>query len=234
MPYVERPYLIDPADLPVWRYMNIEKLLSILSDQTLFFASVKTLAQSDRYEGRPTPTEMAANGLVPSVAKKLDRYNAHTIGSLFFNCWHMNDSESDAMWKIYVAGTGGVAIRSNIARLKQCFQKAQQEISLGQIEYIGDNHTSRGFYDHMVQRFMRKRLAFRHEQEVRLVYYHENRRRISFPGVSIPVDVNVLIEKIVISPRAENWFLPLVKTVLNKFGYNIDVVPSEGSRPLTI
>jgi len=36
MPYIARPYLDDPADIQVWRYMDIEKLLSILVDQALF------------------------------------------------------------------------------------------------------------------------------------------------------------------------------------------------------
>jgi hypothetical protein len=30
MPYVRRNYLVEPAESPVWRYMNLEKLLSIL------------------------------------------------------------------------------------------------------------------------------------------------------------------------------------------------------------
>jgi hypothetical protein len=234
MPYVERPYLVDPADVPVWRYMNLEKLLSILIDQALFFASVKTLAQSDRYEGQPTPAEITASGLMPSVAKELDQYNASTKGSLFFSCWHMNDSESDAMWKLYVAGTGGVAVRSSIARIKRCFQKTQEDISLGKIAYIDEYYSSIEFFNYIVQRFMRKRLAFRHEKEIRLVYYDENQSRLGFPGVLIPVEVNVLIEKIVISPRADDWFLSLVKTLVARLGYNIDVVPSEGSRPLPI
>lgn len=234
MPYVPLHYLVDPADIPVWRYMNLEKLLSILNGQALFFPSVKLLIKSDRYEGQPTLADLAALSLAPSVAKELNQYNKSFVASLFFNCWHMNDSESDAMWKVYIDGKEGVAIRSNISRLKQCFQKSKENVFLGEIAYVNEDHVSKDVLDHPVHRFMRKRLAFRHEQEVRLVYCDENNSHSGFCGVSIPVDVSVLIEKIIISPRAGDWFLSLVKALVTRLGYDIDVVPSEGSMPLPL
>jgi hypothetical protein len=125
MPYVARPYLDDPADIQVWRYMDIEKLLSILVDQALFFASTRTIASDDWFEGQFTADELAALGLDPFVFKEIDeKYNATVLSQLFFNCWHMNNSESDAMWKIYVNGNGGVAISSTIARLKESFRNS--------------------------------------------------------------------------------------------------------------
>ena len=58
MPYIARPYLDDPADIQVWRYMDIEKLLSILVDQALFFASTRTIASDDWFEGQFTADEL--------------------------------------------------------------------------------------------------------------------------------------------------------------------------------
>jgi hypothetical protein len=80
----------------------------------------------------------------------------------------------------------------------------------------------------------RKKSAFKHEQEVRLVFYDENREHSGYRGLLIPVDVGVLIEKIVVSPRAEGWFLSIVKTVVTKLGNEIEVAPSEGATPLPI
>ena len=79
---------------------------------------------------------------------------------------------------------------------------------------------------------MRKRPAFRHEQEVRLVFYDENKQYAGDRGISIPVDVGALVERIVISPRAESWLLPIVKKLVTKIGHEIEVVSSEGSAPL--
>jgi len=98
--------------------MDIEKLLSILVDQALFFASTRTIASDDWFEGQFTTDELAALGLDPAVFKEIDeKYNATVLSQLFFNYWHMSNSESDAMWKIYVNGNGGVAISSTIALL---------------------------------------------------------------------------------------------------------------------
>jgi len=229
MPYVARSYLDDPADIQVWRYMDIEKLLSILVDQALFFASTRTIASDDWFEGQFTADELAALGLDPTVFKEIDeKYNATLLSQLFFNCWHMNNSESDAMWKIYVNGNGGVAISSTVARLKESFRNSPEDISLGKITYAVGTH---GVHvDHPVRRYMRKKPAFSHEQEARLVFFDEYRSHLGRPGVLIPVDVNVLIEKVVISPKAEAWFLSLVKNLVAKLGYGIKVVPSGGSR----
>jgi hypothetical protein len=228
MPYVPFEYLDEPADSPVWRYMNLEKLLSILLERALFFSSISTLAATDKYEGQIMASELA--GLDKRLIKEADdAYNRPILDSSFFNCWHMNDSESDAMWKIYVNGIGGIAILSSISRLKECFCNSTETISLGLIRYV-DNEPNN--IDHPVRRCMRKRTAFKHEQEVRLAYY--DRKHLGQSGLLIPVDVGVLIEKIVVSPRADSWFLLLVENLITKLGYGIEVVSSEASAPLPI
>jgi hypothetical protein len=63
---------------------------------------------------------------------------------------------------------------------------------------------------------MRKKSAFKHEPQIRLVFYDERREHSGSAGLLIPIDVPVLIERIVISPRAEGWFLPLVKKLVAK------------------
>ena len=230
MPYVPLDYLDDPADCPVWRYMNLEKLLSILLDQALFFPSRTTLAQNDKYEGQAMTGELASLNK-DAIKEADDKYHGPVLNSFFFNCWHMNDTESDAMLKIYVNGVGGVAIRSSLTRLKRCFHNSPEKIHLGQIRYVEDESD---YLDHLLQRCMRKKSAFKHEQEVRLVFYDENRKHFGCSGRLIPVDIRILVEKIVVSPRAESWFLSLVENVVTRLGYEIEVVPSEGSAPLPI
>jgi hypothetical protein len=142
----------------------------------------------------------------------------------------MNDSEADAMWEIYATGINGVAVRSTVSRLKQCFHNSPQDISLGTISYSCADPAVRPHVDpdHIVRRCMRKRPAFKHEQEVRLVFYDEHRKHTGHAGIQIPIDVTMLIEKIVVSPRAENWFLSIVKTLVATLGYEIKVFPSDG------
>jgi hypothetical protein len=245
MPYYPRHYLDAPPDnAVVWRYMNLEKLLSILIDRALFFASASTLRKDDKYEGQPTQSEIDALRVDLDTARELERtFHVRVADALFFNCWHMNDDESDAMWKIYVNGIGGVAIRSTVLRLKKSLDASPHDISIGRISYNDDvDH-----FEHPLRRFMRKKPAFKHEQEVRLVYYDNvlehigqsevlinHERHAGQSGLLIPVNADTLIEKIVVSPRAENWFMTIVETIVNRLGYDIEAIPSDGCAPLPL
>ena len=230
MPFVARHYLDDPAGLSIWRYMDLEKLLSILCDQALFFASSRTLARDHWFEGQLTREEIRSFALTPEAAAELDeKYNRSTFERLFFNCWHLNEGELNAMWKIYINGNGGVAVRSTVERLKSSLQNSPQDISLGTISYSSDKLSDN--FDHPIRRYMRKRGAFRHEQEARLVLYDENRTYVGKPGVLIPVEIGLLISEIVIAPKADIWFFELVKTLTIKLGYDIEVVLSEIRQP---
>jgi len=83
------------------------------------------------------------------------------------NCWHRNTGESAAMWKLYT-GDHGIALVSNVGRLKQAFVDEPQTISIVNVEYRPDLETEPQFEG--VEEFCRfKRSSFSHEQELRLV-----------------------------------------------------------------
>ena len=222
MPYMSRRYLEEPSNGVIWRYMSLEKFLGILISKSLFFPSAHTLREEfDKFEGALTDAELTAAD--PNVIAYHEKtFQETTEKRLFFNCWHMNEAESDAMWKIYVRNNG-VAIKSTVDQLKQCFDLTPLSISLGRILYgKTDDHT-----EHSVRRFMRKKPAFRHEEEVRLVMYDETFTHTGQAGILVPVDVGRLIEKIVVSPNSEGWFLRLVRSLTSALGYNdLKVIPS--------
>src|SRR5690348_3063676 len=115
--------------------MDVPKLLSILIDQALYFPSALQLSKEDRYEGQPTDEMVRLfrerkvdidivgefTGQTPSYkdihASIIDQVNAayanwqYQTGSFFISCWHMNEGESDAMWKVY-SSDNGIAIKS--------------------------------------------------------------------------------------------------------------------------
>jgi hypothetical protein len=154
------------------------------------------------------------------------------IETTFFNCWHMNDDESDAMWKVYDIGGRGVAIQSTLNGLRNSFSAATDKtIYIGQIRYYrepDDNPPNTNTY---IWRFMRKRMAFQHEKELRAVVRDEAHQGEA--GIKIPVNLDDLIGRIVISPYAERWVAPLVKDLASQLGYKFEVASSEaaGSPP---
>src|SRR5215469_7893220 len=99
MPYQAHFAFIEPTDgnARLWRYMDLARLLSVIDTGTLFFPSVATLSEMDPYEGEPALARIrAAQARGADELRKL-RLQRDIFKHLnFFNCWHMNDSESDA------------------------------------------------------------------------------------------------------------------------------------------
>jgi hypothetical protein len=238
--------------------MDLAQFLSILEKRALFFPSVATLAEADPYEGEPAFAKIRAAQARGTDALRTFRLNYEVFRHLnFFNCWHMNDGESDAMWKLYLKDSQGIAIQSTVERLRCSFHNSPAyTIYMGEVKYVDHatlttpTDTLFGFSDYMF-----KRLAFRHEQEVRLGTYTSDVRgefvddagRIKSPppggtiedillypgrkGVYVDVDVPVVIKRVVISPFSPIWFSDLVTSLSKRLGYAFEVVSSEMSRP---
>jgi hypothetical protein len=222
MPYQAHPSFIEPknGNPRLWRYMDLARFLSILEKRALFFPSVATLAEIDPYEGEPALAKIRAAQTRGTEALRTFRLNVEVFKHLnFFNCWHMNDGESDAMWKLYIKGSEGIAIQSTVDRLRASFENTSTyTVYMAKVEYV-DHATFTTPTNTMfgVSDYMFKRRAFRHEQEVRLGTYRSDVRsefvddmgRIKTPtpgvtiddillcpgrkGVSVEADIPVLI-----------------------------------------
>lgn len=233
MPYAFHPSFVDPQDdsARVWRYLDLAKLLSTIDREALFFPSAATLAKDDQFEGHPP---------FPEVYKS-ERYRQlplfHHLN--FFSCWHMNSDESDAMWKIYVKEGAGIAIRSNVDRLKRCFAKTERPVHVGVVRYIDYDQPPPPAAYPGHSWFLFKRKAFQHERELRVgvwseevdIQYMRNDDSIGCledhdrqdivlkypdrPGVHVPVDLDILIEQIVIAPQSPSWFAELISSIID-------------------
>jgi hypothetical protein len=261
MPYKTHIAFVEPEDQQarLWRYMSLPQFLSILDKYALFFPSVAALSENDPYEGEPTLAKFRnAEAQGESELRKLRLRSAVFKHINFFNCWHMNDSESDAMWKIYSHRSEGVAIQSTVQRLKDCFRSSSDDVYMGKIKYVDHNEFD-GTHDGSLSlsHYMFKRLAFQHEREVRVGTYRQDVRMEFFDehglvrdqigvraedvllspnrkGVAVHVDVPVLIERVIVSPFSPDWFSELVVSLVRKLSPNtsmLQVVPSDMSRP---
>ena len=163
----------------------------------------------------------------------------------FINSWHMNEFESVAMWRLYLKSGEGIAFQSTLKRLSESFTN-KDRILFGMINYVGDytkdlsiNNFNKITFWHLSYPFFFKRKCFEYEKELRAVILTEpvtekakkqylTKRGIrGMPeGLDEPVDLHMLVEKIYVSPTAEKWFGELVKSVVEKYGFNIAVVPS--------
>src|SRR5262245_3098619 len=117
-------------DIPIWRYMDLSKYLAMLHHQTLFFARATLLG--DPFEGSSTKMMVSQREYVqqnrehdPALASYKNLPDAvfetgnakFMVPKFLISYWHMNESESAAMWKLYLSSHEAVGIQSTYRRL---------------------------------------------------------------------------------------------------------------------
>ncbi|TLS37732.1 hypothetical protein [Pseudalkalibacillus caeni] len=230
--FVEHPIFVEPENpkSKVWRYMDFTKFVSLLDSSSLFFT------RSDKFED---PFE----GLNSSANEKLrnDVYGEKIPQEAFFkfdeirkkvrpythiNCWHMNEFESAAMWKLYLKSNEGIAIQTTFGNLCNSFSEYNDQVFIGRVNYI-DYDSEWMPEGNMLYPFVHKRKSFEYENEVRAVIQKlplsktEAKVDWNVPpepyGVNVKINLDVLIEKIYIAPTAPIWFKELVYSVTKKY-----------------
>jgi hypothetical protein len=227
---------IDPPrnrNAKIWRYMDLAKFTWMLENKALFFANFKTF--DDPFEGRfPKETNMSEY-----IAKQIEA-SIHDHET-FINCWHMNEAESVAMWKLYsdLELSEGVAIQSTYKNLRECLStpKEKDDIKIGVVKY---SNVAKFKYISVFHPFIYKRKSFDYEREIRAILFLQNDYDKSKSdnhnpddepkyrkGVPIEIDLNKLIENVYISPKAHECFEKVVKTLLENYEFpDINVIHS--------
>lgn len=238
-PYTAFP---QPDDLnaAIWRYLDFAKFAWMMFEGRLFMPRCEVLAKTDPFEGS-TPIHRirqweqlardanceADRALIKLNLEAITGHVTHFRQGDFISCWHMSQHESDAMWRIYGTGNNSVAIRSTYAKLKQGIPSFA---CVGCVRYI--DYEKEHFPDNnLLHHIMHKRLAFKHENEIRAVvpapaYYDGVAANSDSIGYFPTVNLTQLIEQIYVHALADEWFLNVVKAVVNKSGHDIPVVRS--------
>jgi hypothetical protein len=232
-------------DIKIWRYMNVAKYLSMLHSHALFFPRANLLG--DPFEGSWTKTMVAERERVkenkstdPNLAAYKDYPDTYfddmsrlfkmLIESYLISCWHMNEFESAAMWKLYSNSDEAISVQSTYRRLRVCVPKT---VFIGEVTYI-DYETDAFSMANGFNFIMHKRLSFAHERELRAIFWesregHDNeqyRAKIEPSGLAIEVDLPMLIERVYVSPTAASWFARVVEAMTAKCGFSFPVSQS--------
>jgi len=149
------------------------------------------------------------------------------------SCWHANNSESMAMWKIYGGHINSVCIVSSVEKLSSAIIKpSNKRIAISKIHYI--DHESEHFKsEHPLAPLLHKSKFYTFENEVRLIAYNPNakileNREKDDAGTLIKVDIDTLIKEIRVAPDAPEWFFKLVRSLTKeKYGLKVEVVKSK-------
>ncbi len=157
----------DNENIQIYRYLNFSNFLYLLEKRKLYFTSAEELAKIDEFEGK-VPKKFE-----PQFREEI--WDKNFPRNLCISCWHMNEGESDAMWKLYSTYADGVAIQSTFKQLKESFNKSTKSIYYSEVKYI----------DHEIWKwddlpftvcvpFRLKNISFKHERELRAFAFHES------------------------------------------------------------
>lgn len=142
------------------------------------------------------------------------------IKSSVVNCWHQNDCESEAMWRLYA--NKGIAIQTTADNLIQSIDNPI--VSFSEVKYIDFNDQNLTLNDCLHQNGLNpllKRLEFKHEQEARL-YFCPTRdyldKNLEKQSLCVDVDTSRLISKVYISPYISESTAKKIKRKIKKLG----------------
>ena len=141
----------------------------------------------------------------------------------------MQDYDNMAMWERYChPKESGIAVQTTYARLDAAMPltfPGDRHIMLGQVQY-GDYQSLEFQSDpsNVYSHFMLKKVNYADEREVRIVC--DLGQTGAAKGIPVVVDLNVLIERIVVSPYALNGVALNVERIVRSGGYWFPVAPS--------
>ena len=213
------PDLHQPKNLDVklWRYMDLSKFLNLLIFKSLYFCRADKF--EDPYEGRLP--QMDIDRCVPNVASDFES----SIQEFYINCWHMNESESAAMWKLYSTSNDAIAIETDYKTLRYVLDKNIALTAVSYEDYSTFSLIKKSFelngkfngFDIVTY----KRLSFEHEKEVRAIYWKIlNKLESDDQGLLVNIDIVSLIKKVHISPYASPWLESVIRDLLEKYHLN--------------
>lgn len=221
----------------IWKYLDLPKFLSLLESDQLFFAQPKTF--EDTWEGEFSEDDY---NLLPIKAKGSVKQQLRVAFKFIrdltvISCWHINEHESAAMWKLYLNSGQGIAIKSTIKKLIDSLDivNLKNDIHIGAVKYIdySKDSVSKELDDLTV--FFSKRLSFCHENELRAViplylspktneYMNADLSKLKKPqgGIGVTTDLNTLIDEVYLEPNTPPWLEKAIKDLMTK--YSLDKI----------
>lgn len=174
------------------------------------------------------PTESSTEELKQQLAPQIKIRRIAYIRGSHISCWRWGD-ESEAMWRLYCGPEGGMAMVTSYEQLKTSLTP-DAATRLGLVRYIDFEREALPSLNFM-HPLMHKRAAFAHEQEVRIVRFLDAEvRELMVPEPKkLPPAIRLLqpwipeavLERVVVSPYASDWYFETVKSVISTINPSI-------------
>jgi hypothetical protein len=220
----------------IWRYMDFSKYVDLLTTNELHFTRADKLEDIFDCSYVPFINEISRRLFSenPYTKKQTLRINDFCRLFVYLNCWHINDVESAALWKLYSENKcETIAIKSTFGKLKYEICQSRNDVYFSKVRYdpehagtpVPNNPTAKSYTG--AEKIIYKRKSFEHEKELRAFIYNAEdeirameskneveQLKIQHPDcIRIKIKPSNLIEMVYVSPLATDLFVELVKKV---------------------
>lgn len=196
----------------IWKYFSLPTFLAFLQGESLHFTNAKYLEDKFEFKENIERSQRFKTYQVEKVEEE-------TQERLWVNCWSEN-IDSYALWQIYSGGKYGLAIQSTKQKLQSIVYKADPVANFvvgGTIKHDKVIYNNNPRQDRL-QRVFTKIRSYEYEGEYRIcIYTPTNPFANEVSSFDFPVDIKGLIDKIYISPLAEDYFKMAMESVLKKY-----------------
>lgn len=189
-------------DYQIYRVMPLDRFYKLFTDKQNVLV-------------RPSKWEDPFENFILNAPARLSDGTVVTFGfnnDFYGQCWTKLTS-SDALWRIYSPDKTGVRVRTTVRKLLTSVQAplgdwAHEQAFIGKVLYLGDKKLvefGNGVFRNglnsraLAETLLVKRVAFRHEREVRLLYLEKDKGRKDIYAYA--VDPHMLIDQVMIDPR---------------------------------
>lgn len=224
--------------MDLYRYIPFESFIDLVQSKELTFVSPIT-SWEDTYEGilyRAMKTSQGKSKIQNIVKKQgLEVFcdilsDDYAIYMLKCQCWS-KQRDSVAMWSIYSNNNNSIMIKTNESKLKK-LKYDSQNLSTFHVKYIKDISLEDEILQATVDNsldismvFKTKRVAFQHEEEVRVfvggVLDLYDSKTYSEPiRVKIPSKIENFIEEVLVHPKAADWYVKIIEKFCKDRGIN--------------
>jgi len=216
------------GDMVLMRYLD---LADLISTKTLYDASAVefednlegTLPEQIRKMYEQDPEVIKHIGPKPILEREQENRVKNNV-----SCWTKGPKDNMALWKIYGASKQSIAIITTLDKLIQStlLWRGLSGVTFKDVVYI--DHSEKlpdGVYSLSYDTFGLKHEAYEFEKELRMVVTRSSIKQSS--PLRLKIKPNDIIEKIIISPEAGEWFFDLVQSVSKKYHINAPVEHSK-------
>jgi hypothetical protein len=213
--------------------MNFEKYVYLLNDG--LFCPKSSLFE-DQWEG-----------LIAQPDKQNDKNYINRFAKarewIYVSCWHKQTAESYAMWKIYGEHQYAVCIETTTSKLERLSKNMDSALAIYSCDVVyGSPHKrvqgpafsnliesdcvlEQGLWPYATNHGV-KHDAYSFEKEYRILIIDKNfnvESQNELSGITMKISPKEIIEAVIISPRAPEWFYKIVSDISSRYDLSLEI-----------